>query len=471
MELLGVITLLALISLIIIMSVNKSLKDSKETLYQAQIEEIKAAADMWKTDNIELIPNDDYYIVSLQQLQDEGYIKGDITNPKTDEPLDKNMLIEIGMNEIRIGDETIIAQRTDNYISQEIQAIKDKLLNSTPDGIYYYNNQGNLENGTSIIYPERAWNRPKGNVLIHNHQFISGCIQINGINYDIYKTTITQQDYPCSTIRGENLIVNGDLSFKDNTNFSGFTYVSEEGTNGYLTKTVSSMTTTVIDRFVPVDANKKYEIGFTAKSSNPDLTYYIGLIPYNENREQILSNHVMYIGNTLTTLSRDLNTNDKYVYLTDITNWKTDSKENQPYFRGFIFWNYVDSTGYTYPELTYSKTFWKNLYKNENIDKENNRIELDSPWAKESIPAGTKLSQSSEGASWLYALRDNKKLTENYETYSATIQGTRTTGTNRTALKFDPGTKYVKFSIRQNVASGVTNTIDFKDIYLREVIE
>ena len=114
MELLGVITLLALISLIIIMSVNKSLKDSKETLYQAQIEEIKAAADMWKTDNIELIPNDDYYIVSLQQLQDEGYIKGDITNPKTDEPLDKNMLIEIGMNEIRIGDETIIAQRTDN---------------------------------------------------------------------------------------------------------------------------------------------------------------------------------------------------------------------------------------------------------------------------------------------------------------------------------------------------------------------
>lgn len=469
MEILGVITLLAILSTLIILSVNKSLKDSKETLYQQQIEEIKAAAGMWRTDNIEIIPDNDYYIVSLQQLKEQGYIKGDIINPKTDEPFDNNMLIEIGMNEIQIGNNDNIAQKTDTYINQEIQAIKDKLLYSTPDGIYYYNNQGNLERDANIIYPTRSWNKPKGNILIHNHQFISGCIQINGINYDIYKTTITQQDYPCSTQRGENLVLNGDLSYKDNTNFSDFTYVQEQGTNGYLTKTVSSMTVKTADQFIPVDTNKYYEIGFTAKSNNPDLTYYIGLIPYNENREQITSNHVMYIANTLTTLSSDLNDGDEYVYLTNMTNWKTNSTESQAYYRGFIFWNYIDSTGYTYPELTYSKNFWKNLYENENIDKENNKIKLNSPWDKGYIPAGTKLSQSSEGSAWLYSIRSNTPLTQNYQTYSATIEGVNTSN-SRLSTKFDQGTKYIKFSIRQN-ANGTPNTIDFKDIYVREIVE
>lgn len=101
MEILGVITLLAIISTLIILSVNKSLKDSKETLYQQQIEEIKAAAGMWRTDNIEIIPDNDYYIVSLQQLKDEGYIKKDIINPKTDAPFD-NITLGVSLNDIKV---------------------------------------------------------------------------------------------------------------------------------------------------------------------------------------------------------------------------------------------------------------------------------------------------------------------------------------------------------------------------------
>ena len=79
-EILGVITLLALLSTIIILSVNKSLKKSKETLSEIQIEEIKSAAAMWRTDNIELIPNTGYYSITLQELQNEGYIKENITD-------------------------------------------------------------------------------------------------------------------------------------------------------------------------------------------------------------------------------------------------------------------------------------------------------------------------------------------------------------------------------------------------------
>lgn len=101
-EILGVITLLALLSTIVLISVSKSLKDSKETLSEIQIENIKSAASMWRTDNIELIPENDYYIISLQELQNEGYIKEDIIDPKTSELINKTTLIEIGMNDIKI---------------------------------------------------------------------------------------------------------------------------------------------------------------------------------------------------------------------------------------------------------------------------------------------------------------------------------------------------------------------------------
>ena len=101
-EILGVITLLALLSTIIILSVNKSLKKSKETLSEIQIEEIKSAAAMWRTDNIELIPDTGYYTISLKELQDSGYIKEDIINPKTDEVFDNNLTIGISMNDIQI---------------------------------------------------------------------------------------------------------------------------------------------------------------------------------------------------------------------------------------------------------------------------------------------------------------------------------------------------------------------------------
>lgn len=144
-EILGVITLLALLSTIIILSVNKTLKDSKETLYQTQIEEIKSAASMWRTDNIEIIPDNDYYIVSLQQLKDEGYIKNDIINPKTDAPFD-NITLEVSLNDIKVdsrytrldyikstGTQYIILDykaKTNTEIRLDIELIENENLNS-----------------------------------------------------------------------------------------------------------------------------------------------------------------------------------------------------------------------------------------------------------------------------------------------------------------------------------------------------
>lgn len=101
-EILGVITLLALLSVIVLVTVDKSLKESKSTLSEIQINNIKSAASMWRTDNIELIPDNDYYTITLGDLIESGYI-GDIINPEDDEEYDENLVIQIGINEVLVG--------------------------------------------------------------------------------------------------------------------------------------------------------------------------------------------------------------------------------------------------------------------------------------------------------------------------------------------------------------------------------
>lgn len=102
-EILGVITLLALMSIIVLIVVDDSLKKSKETLSQAQIENIKSAASMWRTDHIELIPNNDYYLLSLGELIDGGYIDN-VIDPNSKTNYNNSLLINVGINNINIDD-------------------------------------------------------------------------------------------------------------------------------------------------------------------------------------------------------------------------------------------------------------------------------------------------------------------------------------------------------------------------------
>ena len=101
-EILGVITLLALLSIIVLVTVDKSLKNSKNTLSDVQIENIKSAASMWRTDNIELIPDSGYYTITLGELIDLGYFKGDLVDPDNGSNYDRNLALGIGINDIKI---------------------------------------------------------------------------------------------------------------------------------------------------------------------------------------------------------------------------------------------------------------------------------------------------------------------------------------------------------------------------------
>lgn len=470
-EMLGIIAVLAVVLLVTFPVMNKSLKKMKENTTNNFENNLKISAETYielNRDNYENIDVPGTEIAfTIQDLYDANLLKGQYENINTTDKIKvivgQDLILRYYFNGEQIG----IDKEIDDNLTREIALIKENLNQSTPDGIYYYTEQGNLENNPTQINLTRNWGKPYGNILVHNHQFISGCIQMNNKNYDYYKGQIEEQSYPCSTIRGENLVVNGDLSFKNNTNFSSFTYVAEEGTNGYLSKTNSGLTEIKMNNYVPVDIyNKSYEMGMTARSNQSEAKHYIGFRSYDIDRQEISPAHVMYINNTLTTLARDLNDGDEYIYISDLTNWnKTTTAAHQ---RAFIFWNYKDSTGYEYPELTYSRNVSStDSYSNENIDLENNRIKLNAPWDKGYVPAGTKMSQRSSEATFIFNFKSLGSLQTSWENLSRIQSGISSGNTTR----FWNGTRYIKLSWWNNYKYTSNTTVDYKDIYIKEVIE
>ena len=80
-ELIGVIVVLALISLITIPAISKILKQNKETLCETQKENILQAARAYASDNIFTLPDQDE--ITLEDLIVGGYIDDKIENPAT----------------------------------------------------------------------------------------------------------------------------------------------------------------------------------------------------------------------------------------------------------------------------------------------------------------------------------------------------------------------------------------------------
>ena len=207
------------------------------------------------------------------------------------------------------------------------------------------------------------------------------------------------------------------------------------------------------------------------KASNNLSKYYIGFLLYDVDKKRIAPYNVMYISDTLTTLAKDLKKGDTVVYLTDLTNWNVET-ETRSYQRGFIFWNYQDSTGYKYPELTYSRNVVDKIYEDSNVDKNTNTIKLNSAWTGNTIPAGTKVSQSNSGAWENNSVLAYQPVTTTWNTYnSKTVSGLNNTGNTVIYDKFWHGTKFIKFYIYYNYNQIANTTTDIKNIYMKEVNE
>ena len=259
-------------------------------------------------------------------------------------------------------------------------------------------------------------------------------------------------------IYNENLVKNGFLETGTNENFTNITY--NEG--GYLSYTGDDSVSMFSPEFIAVDPNKEYFQSVTAKSSNENARYYVGI--YDEDKKLIFTYNYRYIEDTLTELTQDLNNGDMQVFLSDISNFQQNNEG------ALVFWNYKNNSGYQYSPLTYSKNAWTYLYTKEGIDYENNVINLKEPWNKGTIRKGTQLSQAKMASgSYNYGILTYKTLTNKWKTYTNTLTGINT-GTQKTESykKFRQQTKYIRVLFFINYDKEENVTTDIKNIVFCE---
>lgn len=239
--------------------------------------------------------------------------------------------------------------------------------------------------------------------------------------------------------RGENLVTNGNGSYKNNTNFTNWSYAGDiRGISGLPSFKKGSPYLCTSDEYIYVDTSKDYRFSYEVCAAEETSLVSYGVINcFDIDKKVISRSHIQPIPNTLTSLAKDLKPGDTVVYLNDLTNWKVDAS-TPDYQRGFIFWNYKDSTGYMYPPETYSRNSFANRYADSSkVNKTAKTITLSSPWNNGTIPAGTKLSQCDSGATYIYAGIVGSAPTTQFKRYDVPIKGS----------SFRPGTVSVAVGI------------------------
>ena len=214
---------------------------------------------------------------------------------------------------------------------------------------------------------------------------------------------------------------------------------------------------------------KRYYQSMMAKTNNKKSVYYAGIIEYDIDRKEITASNYLYKENSLTYLEKDLKNGDTEIYVNDLTGFNIENLKGG-INSGLIFWNYKDSTGYEYPELTYSRNVYFDLLDGENnFDLKENKIILNEPWKYGTVEKGVKLSQSSATATYNYGLLSEVNMTNEYKYYENYIEGTVNSGPIYDASKFRPATKYVKILMLINYNKLPDVTTDIKDVIFAEM--
>ena len=200
---------------------------------------------------------------------------------------------------------------------------------------------------------------------------------------------------------GGNLVKNGFGEYLDNTNFSDgggiFTRGDcPEGCYGYFTNGETG--------YMPFDPTKVYDLEFwirAGKAATADSRNYFSIIPYDVDGNPIAYYHVTNYTRDLFYLSEDLNPGDTVVHFTDLSKWHTST--SAAYQRSMLFFGYTDNTGYTYPDGTYSRYAYLNVYASDSsVDKTNNTILLSKAWTGRAYKKGTCATQTTDGATYCY---------------------------------------------------------------------
>ena len=98
-ELVGVLVIIGILNIVLIPVVGNSLKNSKQKLYDKQIDTIIMAAKAFASDYTYVLPEENETVnINLGQLKDTGYIDKEVKNPIDNNSFSECMLISITNN-------------------------------------------------------------------------------------------------------------------------------------------------------------------------------------------------------------------------------------------------------------------------------------------------------------------------------------------------------------------------------------
>ena len=253
------------------------------------------------------------------------------------------------------------------------------------------------------------------------------------------------EDISSINLRAGDLVSNGFGQLKSNKYFSGFTYNATDRPTGLGSFVLPSVTIIIGDELIPVDPLKYYKLSYYIRQKSAGVVgYAYGLVaPYDADGLPISPIYYMARPNTLTTLAADLKSGDTVMQLTNAANW-INSAGTASSQRSAIFWNYVDGTGYVWPENTYSRNnSGYDFYSDGAIS--GNTVTLKVPYSGVTIPAGTKVSNSATGGTYMYIGAINVVTPETWTNYSGVFGGTHPSATLVNATnKLPMMTAYIK---------------------------
>lgn len=226
--------------------------------------------------------------------------------------------------------------------------------------------------------------------------------------------------------RGVGLVTNGTGMLGNNYNFPGATYIQNDkpigATGSFYLPSGSSNSSATTTEFVPINPAKIYEFTTDARQITGSANFYMALQPRDVEGNLIGTAHYMVQANTNTTLAVALNPGDTTVTLTDATNWNNSAPAGNAYLRAMTFWDYVDPKGYAWPAGSYSRNvsgsdFWPIGGITGNV------ITLNAPYSGAAHPAGTQVSNSSLGATYMYVGAAGVTLPSTWTNYKGRFGG------------------------------------------------
>ena len=253
-EIMAVIVILAVIALIVVPLITGSIKDSKQKLYETQLENIKSGAKSYMI-NLDL-PNTKPITITLDDLQKKGLVDKDIKNPITDKEFNKCMLIQVNkvseteeIYEYEIMDDINDCSENGDIIMALRGSINEEVVYGKP-----YNEPG------IILETTKGDKIDLNGVRVEIEQYLNGVKQGGTINgsYNELSALIKTTDYFEYKIKyiydGEKgkASVNRNVKVSETSNLQCVILTGKKNENGWITENNEA-------RIISINTNEEVE--------------------------------------------------------------------------------------------------------------------------------------------------------------------------------------------------------------------